>query len=154
MSDTLDLVRAAVAAGQVRVSWHGLAELDADSISLDEVKDSAPSAILIEDYASAWIGPIVLALHRARDGRPFHVVWGFTRGTTSPAVLVTAYRRSRSVASIAPSLSSMLTVLPSKRTIPTNASLNCRDAETPQNRRPSWPSTTSVNSTAVILGLS
>lgn len=34
-----------------------------------------------------------LALHRTQDGQPFHVVWGFARGATSPVVLVTAYRR-------------------------------------------------------------
>jgi hypothetical protein len=92
VSATLDLVRAAVAAGQVRVSRHAVAELDADAITLDEILEGAPSAILVEDYASAWKGPSVLALHRARDGRALHVVWGFARGTTSPAVLVTAYR--------------------------------------------------------------
>lgn len=92
MSATLDLVRAAVAAGQVRVSQHAMAELDADAITLDDILDGAPAALLVEDYASAWKGPGVLALHRARDGRALHVVWGFARGTTSPAVLVTAYR--------------------------------------------------------------
>jgi hypothetical protein len=76
----------------VRVSQHAIAELNADAITLDDILESAPSAILVEDYASAWKGPSVLALHRARDGRALHVVWGFARGTTSPAVLVTAYR--------------------------------------------------------------
>ena len=92
MSGTLDLVRAAVAAGQVRVSQHGTEELEADAISLDEVLGSARSAVLVEEYAAAWKGPSVLALHRFRDGQPVHVVWGFRKGTTSPAVLVTAYR--------------------------------------------------------------
>ena len=92
MSATLDLVRAAVAAGQVRVSQHAIAELNADAITLDDILDSAPTAIPIEDYASAYKGPSVLVLHHARDGRALHVVWGFARGTTSPAVLVTAYR--------------------------------------------------------------
>ena len=92
MSATLDLVRAAIAAGEVRVSRHAVAELNADAITLDDILDSAPGAIPVEDYASAWKGPSVLALHRARDGRALHVVWGFARGTTGPAVLVTAYR--------------------------------------------------------------
>jgi len=91
VSGTLDLVRAAVTAGQVRVSQHAIAELDADAIKLDDILASASSAILVENYASAWKGPSVLALHRA-GGRALHVVWGFARETTSPAVLVTAYR--------------------------------------------------------------
>ena len=91
MSPTLDLVRTAVAAGQVRVSQHATAELDADAITLDEILNTAPSAILVEDYPSASKGPSVLALHRARDGQAVHVVWGLARGTTTPAVLVTAY---------------------------------------------------------------
>jgi hypothetical protein len=53
MSETIDLVRAAIAAGQVRVSQHAIAELNADEITLDDILDSAPSAILVEDYASA-----------------------------------------------------------------------------------------------------
>jgi len=92
VSETLDLVRAAVAAGEVRVSQHAIAELNADAITLDDILDGAPSAIAVEDYPSAWKGPSVLALHRAHDGRALHVVWGFARGTTRPAVLVTAYR--------------------------------------------------------------
>ena len=92
MCATLDLVRVAVSAGEVRVSQHAIAELDADGITLDDILDSAPSAVLVEDYASAWKGPSVLALHHAGDGRALHVVWGFARGTTSPAVLVTSYR--------------------------------------------------------------
>jgi hypothetical protein len=92
VSATLELVRAAVAAGEVRVSEHAIAELNADAIALDDILDGASSAMLVEDYASAWKGPSVLALHRAGDGRALHVVWGFARGTASPAVLVTAYR--------------------------------------------------------------
>jgi hypothetical protein len=84
VSATLDLVRSAIAAGQVRVSQHAIAELNADAITLDDILDSAPSAVLVEDYRSAWKGPSVLALHRARDGRALHVVWGFAKDTTTP----------------------------------------------------------------------
>jgi hypothetical protein len=53
VSETLDLVRAAVAAGEVRVSQHAIAELNADAITLDDILDGAPSAIAVEDYPSA-----------------------------------------------------------------------------------------------------
>jgi hypothetical protein len=92
MRDTLDWVRDCIAVGQVRISRHGSDELDNDAITLDDVLDSAAEAEIAEDYASGNRGPSVLALHRLSDGRPAHVVWAFRKGTTSPAVLVTAYR--------------------------------------------------------------
>lgn len=90
MSGTLDLVRACVKRGEVRVSRHGAAELRSDGIELAAVLDSTVTSV--EDYPSAFKGPTILALHVLDDGTPIHVVWGFAVGRTTPAVLVTAYR--------------------------------------------------------------
>lgn len=92
MSVTIDLVKACLAAGQVRISRHGGQELDDDRIAVDDVPDSAPGATAVEDHPAAQRGPSVLALHRPRDGRPIHVVWAFYKDNVSPAGLVTAYR--------------------------------------------------------------
>lgn len=92
MSATLERVRSCLVSSEVRISRHGGAELRADGIALAEILASATTSMLVEDYVDAFKGPSILALHRLSDGRPVHVVWGFAKGTTTPAVLVTAYR--------------------------------------------------------------
>jgi len=37
-----------------------------------------------------------LEYQRDKGGNPIHVVWGIPKGTSSPAVLVTAYKPERS----------------------------------------------------------
>jgi hypothetical protein len=92
MSETLRRVQALVRSGQVEVSRHGLQELAADAILLDDAAASVASAEVVEDYPDFHKGPSVLVLQRDGSGQPLHVLWGIARGTTTPAVLVTAYR--------------------------------------------------------------
>lgn len=92
MSETLRQVLELTARQEVRVSEHGYDELAADEIFLDEILVSLPQAIVVEDYPDYAKGPAVLVLQQGVDRRPLHVVWGIAKGTTTPAVLVTAYR--------------------------------------------------------------
>ena len=95
MSDTLDRVKRLVASGEIRVSDHGYDELVADSMSAREVVAGVVYAVVVEDYPEYAKGPCTLVLQKDKEGLPIHVVWGITRGRTSPAVLVTAYRPAR-----------------------------------------------------------
>jgi Domain of unknown function (DUF4258) len=92
MSDTLAAVQALVARGEVHASRHGFLELAADDILLDDVVATLAAAVVVEDYPMAGRGPSVLVLQHDRDDRPVHVVWGVAKGSTTPAVLITAYR--------------------------------------------------------------
>jgi Domain of unknown function (DUF4258) len=92
MSETLRRVQALVLAGEVEVSRHGLQELAADGILLEDAATSIGNAEAVEDYPDFHKGPSVLALQRDRADRPIHVLWGIERGTATPAVVVTAYR--------------------------------------------------------------
>jgi hypothetical protein len=92
MSQVLDRVRALVRRGQVEVSLHGLKELTADEILLDDVIASIDAAVVVESYPAARRGPSVLVLQRDRDDNPLHILWGISKDTDSPAVLITAYR--------------------------------------------------------------
>lgn len=90
MSETLERVRTLVQRRELRVSWHGAEELDADAIALEDVISSVAGAAVVEDDPAAERGCSVLALHHDRDARPVHVVWALAKETTTPAVLVTA----------------------------------------------------------------
>ena len=92
MSETLEKIRQLVREGIVRISDHGYDELAADDIYAGEVLSGVDTAQLVEDYPEYGKGPCVLVLQTDGHGRPVHAVWGIPKGTTSPAVLVTAYR--------------------------------------------------------------
>lgn len=92
MSGTLQRIQMLVLSGDVRVSDHGLEELDKDAILLDEAVDSIATAILVEDYPDRFRGPGVLTLQSDANGRPIHIVWAIPTRERRPAVLVTAYR--------------------------------------------------------------
>ena len=92
LSETLSRVQALVQRGEVEVSRHGLHELAADGILLEDVIAGVGKAKAVEDYPDFHKGPSVLVLQRDSSARPIHVLWGIERGTAAPAVLVTAYR--------------------------------------------------------------
>ncbi len=92
MHKTLERVKELITRGVVRVSEHGYDELAADGILVREILDGVAQADVIEDYPDYAKGPCVLVLQYDRDNRPVHVVWGVPKGSTGPAVLVTAYR--------------------------------------------------------------
>jgi hypothetical protein len=92
MSETLRRVQMLVPAGEMLVSRHGLGKLGSENIFLGTVVSGVGSAATVEDYPDAMRGPTVLVLQQDQNGRPMHVLWGIQKGTTSPAVLITAYR--------------------------------------------------------------
>ena len=54
MSETFGRVQALVVQGEVDVSRHGLRELAADDILLDDVVRAIEAAVVVEDYPGAW----------------------------------------------------------------------------------------------------
>ena len=91
MSETLKTIRELVSRREVYVSDHGYDELANDGIFIQDVLAGVVGAIVVEDYPDYYKGPSVLVLQRDEQGA-VHVVWGVARNTTSPAVLITAYR--------------------------------------------------------------
>jgi hypothetical protein len=92
VSQTLRLVQQLIAEGEIRISDHGYDELAADNISIREILDGVGHATVVEDYPEYFKGPCVLVLQTDARSAPIHVVWGIVRNSSTPAVLVTAYR--------------------------------------------------------------
>jgi hypothetical protein len=92
MSDTLSNIIRLVIEGDVQISAHGYDELADDSIFVRDIILGIEDSSIVEDYPEFHKGPAVLVLQYDGEGNPIHVVWGISKGTVSPAVLVTAYR--------------------------------------------------------------
>lgn len=88
LSQIIELIRR----GEVRISEHGYDELAADNLSVREIIDGVSTARIVEEYPNYPKGPCLLVLQLDQHKRPVHVLWGVSRGTTTPAVLITAYR--------------------------------------------------------------
>lgn len=92
MSGTFAEILRLVEQGEVRISDHGYEELAADGLFAKDATASIADGIVVEDYPEYPKGRCVLVLQKDRSGKPMHVVWGIPKGSSSPAVLITAYR--------------------------------------------------------------
>ena len=91
-SDTFDIIKGLILAKDVLISSHGYDELAEDGIFVEEIILSIENGIVIEDYPTFGKGPCCLVLQYDTTKRPIHTVWGLSKQTQRPAVLITAYR--------------------------------------------------------------
>lgn len=92
MSEIFEEIQSLIERNEVRISAHGYNELIRDGIMAMDALEGISEATLLENYPDYPKGPCVLVLQKDRQGEPIHVVWGISKGKSSPAVLVTAYR--------------------------------------------------------------
>jgi uncharacterized protein DUF4258 len=92
MSQTLGRIRELIERREVHVSDHGYDELANDGLFIQDILTGVNGAVVIEDYPNYHKGPCVLVRQHDAVGNAIHVVWGIAAKTSTPAVLVTAYR--------------------------------------------------------------
>jgi hypothetical protein len=63
-----------------------------NDISATDIEAGIAGAVEIEEYPEYHKGPSVLVLQDDASGQPIHVLWGIRKGSTTPPVVVTAYR--------------------------------------------------------------
>jgi hypothetical protein len=97
VSETFKKIIKLIDKGEVRISNHGYDELAEDGLLVKDVMIGVMEGKVVEDYPDYPKGPCVLILQRDKGGNPIHVVWGIPKGTSSPAVLVTAYKPDHSL---------------------------------------------------------
>ena len=93
-SETFLKIKVLVGHSDILISSHGYEELAEDGILVKEILAGVEGAIVLEDYPDFGKGPCCLVLQRGADNAPIHAVWGISKGTERPAVLITAYRPS------------------------------------------------------------
>ena len=74
------------------MSTHGYARLMKRRILVRDIVEGVENGEAIEDYPDYHLGSAVLVLEADATGQALHVVWGIERGTTEPAVIITAYQ--------------------------------------------------------------
>ena len=67
-------------------------DLRKNGISAADIEAGIAGAVEIENYPEYHKGPSVLVLKEDANGQPIHVLWGIRKDSTTPAVVVTAYR--------------------------------------------------------------
>jgi len=92
MSEIWDNIASLIENRDILISEHGYDEIAADGLTVREIVAGSAESIVLEEYPDYSKGPCVLTMIKDHDGNPIHAVWGIPRGSTSPAVLVTAYR--------------------------------------------------------------
>ena len=92
MSRIWDNIARLIENGDILISERGYDEIAADGLTVREIVARSVENIVLEEYPDYSKGPCVLIMIKDHDGNPIHAVWGIPRGSTSPAVLVTAYR--------------------------------------------------------------
>ncbi|MFO8090357.1 MAG: DUF4258 domain-containing protein [Desulfatiglandaceae bacterium] len=92
MYGSWDKIKDLIANRDIKISEHGYDELAADDITVREIVRGSSDGIVIEEYPEYPKGPCILLLLQDRNGNSIHAVWGIPIKSSSPAVLVTAYR--------------------------------------------------------------
>ncbi len=93
-SKTFQKIKKLIKKRDILISSHGYDELVEDGILVTEVVLTALDGVVLEDYPDFGKGPCCLVLQRDGKDCPIHVVWGISKDTKRPAVLITAYRPS------------------------------------------------------------
>jgi hypothetical protein len=93
-SKTFTQIKRLVVNHDVLISSHGYEELAEDGILVKEIIFTVSSAEVLEDYPDFGKDPCCLVLQKDSKAKPIHAVWGISKNTDRPAVLITAYRPS------------------------------------------------------------
>jgi hypothetical protein len=92
VADTLARIKALAASGQTLLSQHAYMRMAKGGISAAEIEAGVADGVEVEEYPDYHKGPSVLVLQEDAIGQPVHVLWGIRKGSTAPAIVVTAYR--------------------------------------------------------------
>ena len=84
-------IRDLVKQRKVRFSAHAYARMAKRGILAADILVGMSRGEVIENYPDFHYGRAMLVLQADSAGHTLHVVWGLEKGTTEPAIVVTAY---------------------------------------------------------------